>query len=94
MRHRLVEPCTVLFGPFGKAVAWQVHQPPRLVDGEKVNELGKPGRRRDASQAVTSRQQVQQRRLADVRTPDEGEFGQRLVRTRIQVRRAAIKYGG
>jgi len=79
---------------FRETVARQVHQPPRLVHREKIDELGEPRRRRDARQNPLAREHVQQRRLADVRAADEGELRQRLVRARIQVRRVAIKNGG
>src|SRR6185369_14232390 len=47
--------------------------------------------RRPRNEALLAREHVQQRGLADVRAADKGELRQRLVRTRIQIRRAAIK---
>src|ERR1035441_2780183 len=92
--HGLVEPGTVLPRNLGEAVSRQIHQPPTSVDREEVNELGKPRGGRDAGQSLLACEHVQQRGLADVRAADEGELRQRLVRTRIQIRRAAIKNGG
>src|SRR6185436_12192559 len=89
-----VEPGPVLPGTMGKAVSRQIHQPPAFVDREDVNQLGEPRRRRDAGHSLLAREHVQQRGLADVRAADKGELRQRLVRTRIQIRRAAIKNGG
>jgi len=78
--RRAVELRDVFSRTLGVAVARQVHKPPRLAHREKIDELGKTRGGRNARQPLDARQRVQQRRLADVRTADEGELRQRLVR--------------
>ena len=92
--HRLVELGLILPRHLGEPVTWQIHQSPALVHREDVDELGEAWRGRDPGQTQRARKHVQQRRLADVGAADKSKFRQRLVGTRIQVRRAAVKNGG
>jgi len=94
IRRSAVELRDVLARTLRVTVARQIHQPPRLAHCEKIDELRETRRGRDTRQDSLAREHVQQRRLADVRAANEGELRQRLVRARIQVRRAAIKNGG
>ena len=71
-----VESGAVLLGTRGKAISRQIHQPPTFIHREEVNELSEPRGRRDAGQSLLAREHVQQRGLADVRAPDEGELRQ------------------
>lgn len=84
----------VLLGGLGKSVSWQVNETPGVVHREGVDELGEPGGWRNAGEIALSRKHVDQRGLSNVGASDEREFGQGLVWTGIQVRRAAIKNGG
>ena len=92
--HGFAELSPGLAPAVGEAVPRQIHQPPALVHGEHVDEPRKPRRGRDAGQPLLSGEQVQQRGLADIGSANKSELRQRLVRTRIQIRRAAVKNGG
>ena len=92
--HRPVELGFVLPRHVGIAVAGQIHQPPRFVHREDVDHLGEAGRLGNTGQIRLTREHVQQRGLADIGSPDEGEFRQGFVRAGSQIRSAAIKDGG
>ena len=94
LRDGFVEALAVLLRPGREAIARQIHEPPGFVHLEDVDHLREPRPRRDARQALLAGEHVEQRGFADVRAADEGEFRQRLVWTRAQVRRAAMKDGG
>ena len=94
IRHRAVELRDMFPRTFGVTVAGQIYKAPRFAHRKKIDELCETRRGRDARQPLDARERVQQRRLADVRAADEGEFRQRLVWARGQIRRAAIKDGG
>ena len=92
--HCLVEFRHVLARHMGVAVTRQVDQAPGLVHREDIDQLGVPRRGRNARQLRFARQHVQERGLAHVGPADEGKFRQGLVRTRIEIRSAAVKCGG
>ena len=86
------------FAPFalrdaGVAVARQVDQIPAVVDQEMVDEPCLTRRSRYFGQRTVAGEQVDERRLADVAAPDEGDVGQCVARNLRQLLRAAFEGG-
>ena len=67
----------------------QVDQVPRIVDQEVVDEPRLAGCPRDLCQPLPAGQHVDERRLADVAAPDEGDVLQRILRNLRDALRAA-----
>jgi hypothetical protein len=76
----------------GKAVSWQIDQPPTFVHREDVNSLVKPGVG-DAAILRSPASMFSSEDLPTFERPMKANW-QRLVRIRIRIRRAAIKNGG
>ena len=60
IRHGLVELPRIFFGAVRKAVARQVHQPPRPVHCEDVDHLREARLGRDAGKALFARKHIEQ----------------------------------
>jgi len=82
------------FGDMRVAITRQIHEAPRAVDREEIDQLRLARQVGDLREVLLLRQQVDQRRLADVGTADEGELREHGVRARGQVGRADGKEGG
>jgi len=93
--HRMVELEFGLTRPGG-----EIHIPADPPDAKvlfivkNVDELVNPRRGRDPGQIQLPESRFSKEDLPTLGPADEGEFRQRLIRTRVQVRRATIKNGG
>ena len=60
----------------GVAVTGQIHEIPRVVDAEVVDQPGFARSSRDLGQPVAAGEHVDERRFADVAAADEGDVAQ------------------
>ena len=77
----------------GIAVAGQVDEIPRVVDAEMVHQPGFAGCSRHFGQASAGGEHVDERRLADVAAPDEGDVFQVVFRDLRNALRRAFEFG-
>ena len=89
----LVEAVAIGARGLGVTVARKVDEAPRLVDGEEVNLAGTAGLARDPGERRLPGEKVEERRLADVGAPDEGELRELRLRTAVEADSPKLEYG-
>ena len=77
----------------GVAVAGQIDEIPGVVDAEMVHQTGFAGRSRHLGQPSAGGEHVDERRLADVAAPDEGDVFQAVFRDLRYALRRAFEFG-
>lgn len=65
-----------LFGNAGEAISRQVNQVPVFIDQKKIEQTGFARGGGDFRESVSAGEHIDERGLAHIGTPDEGEFGQ------------------
>lgn len=66
----------LLFGNAGEAVARKVNQMPVFINQKEIEQAGFPRGRGYLGKSVSAGEHIDERGLAHIGTPDEGEFGQ------------------